>query len=134
MTSAVDIASALTDPNLLGGSFPRLDTWETWLAALKATFGQPLNRKERRAFEAISGGRKSPQRRVRELWCLIGRRGGKSRVAAGLSVYIAALCDHAGKLSHGEVGMVLVLAASRQQAQTVFRYALGILEASPSAG
>ena len=131
MTAPVDIASALADPNLLGQSFPRLDTWETWLAVLKAAFGRPLNRKERRAFEAVSGGRKSPQRRVRELWCLIGRRGGKSRIAAALAVYIAALCDHAGKLSHGEVGMVLVLAASRQQAQTVFRYALGILEASP---
>jgi len=131
MSEAVDIASALTDPNLLGASFPELDTWQTWLAVLKAAFGQPLNRKERRAFESVSGGRRSPARRVRELWALIGRRAGKSRVAAALAVYLAAMCDHSGKLAPGEVGMVLVLAASRQQAAVVFRYALGALEASP---
>jgi hypothetical protein len=131
MTGAVDIAAAISDRNLLGESFPALSTWETWFAVLKAAFGQPLNRKERRAFEAVSGGRKSPARRVRELWCLVGRRGGKSRVAAALAVYIAALVDHTGRLAAGEVGTVLVLAASRPQAAVVFRYALGALEASP---
>lgn len=130
MTGAVDIASAIADPNLLGASFPRRDTWETWLAVLKAAFGRPLNRQERRAFNAVSGSRRSPQKRVRELWALVGRRGGKSRVAAALAVYIAALCDRTDELSAGEVGMVLVLAASRQQAAVVFRYALGALEAS----
>jgi hypothetical protein len=129
-TATVDIASALADRKLFGQSFPRLDTWETWISVLRASFGRPLNRKERRAFEAVAGGRKSPARRVRELWCLVGRRGGKSRVAAALAVYNAALCDHAGKLAAGEVGMVLVLAASRQQASVVFNYARGILEAS----
>jgi hypothetical protein len=68
MTAPVDISSALVDPNLLGQSFPRLESWETWLAVLKAAFGRPLNRKERRSFETVSGGRKSPARRVRELW------------------------------------------------------------------
>jgi len=131
MTSAVTVAAAIADRQLLGGSFPHPETWETWLAVLKASFGEPLNRKERRAFEAVGGGRRSPQRRVRELWCLIGRRGGKSRIAAALAIYLATLCDYAGKLAPGEVGMVLVLAASRQQAVVVFNYARGFLEASP---
>jgi hypothetical protein len=109
----VDIGQAITDPNLMGASFPRIESWETWLAVLKAAFGAPLNREERRAFESISGGRKSPDRRVRELWCLIGRRGGKSRIAAALAVYYAALVDHSGKLASGEVGMVLILAATK---------------------
>jgi hypothetical protein len=61
----------------------------------------------------------------------VGRRGGKSRVAAALAVYLAALVDNRDKLSAGEVGMVLVLAASRQQASVVFNYARGFLEGSP---
>jgi hypothetical protein len=127
----VDIAHTIVDPNLFGPSFPRQETWETWLAVLKAAFGTPLNRDERRAFESISGGRKSPARRVRELWCLIGRRGGKSRIAAALAVYFAALVDHSGKLASGETGMVMILAATKSQASTVFGYCRGLLESSP---
>ena len=126
----VDIATAIADSNLLGGSFPKVETWETWLAVLKAAFGQPLNRKERQAFASVSR-RSSPARRVRELWCLIGRRGGKSRVAAALAVHCAALVDHTGKLASGETGMVLILAATKQQAGTVFGYCRGLLESSP---
>ena len=130
--ATVDISAALADPNLLGASFPGLDeSWQTWLAVLKAAFGAPLNRKERRAFESVAGARGSPARRVRELWCLIGRRGGKSRVAAALAVYVAACASHAGKLASGETGMVLILAASKQQASTVFNYCRGLLESSP---
>jgi hypothetical protein len=131
VSSSVDITAAFADKNLLGASFQDLSTWKTWLAVLKAMFGQPLSRKERRAFEAVSGGRKSPRKRVRELWALLGRRSGKSRVAAALAVYIATLVDHSAKLSPGEIGMVLVLAASRAQASVVFEYARGALEASP---
>jgi hypothetical protein len=68
MSARVDIAAALADANLLGASLPKPQTWATWLAVLKAAFGAPLNRKERLAFEAVAGGRKSPARRVRELW------------------------------------------------------------------
>jgi hypothetical protein len=127
----VDIASALTDANLLGGSFPRIETWATWLAVLKAAFGRPLSKEESRLFAAVSGDREPPKQRVRELWCLIGRRGGKSRIAAALAVHAATLVDHSAKLAHGEVGTALVLAASKSQARSVYQYARGALEASP---
>ena len=48
-----------------------------------------------------------------------------------LAVFIASCLDHAEKLAAGEVGMVLVLAASRQQAAVVYNYARGFLEGSP---
>ena len=60
---------------------------------------------------------------------MIGRRGGKSWMAAALAVYLAIFCKY--KLARGEVGMVLVLAASRAQAQTVYEYCVGFLQASP---
>jgi hypothetical protein len=127
----VDIATALADANLLGASFPGLEeSWATWIAVLKAAFGTELNRKERQAFASVSR-RRSPTKRVRELWCLIGRRGGKSRIAAALAVYFAALVDHTGKLASGETGMVMILAATKSQASTVFGYCRGLLESSP---
>jgi hypothetical protein len=36
-----------------------------------------------------------PLERVEELWGIIGRRGGKTRAASALAVYLAALCDYA---------------------------------------
>ena len=50
-------------------------------------------------------------------------------MAAGLAVYQACFVPH--NLARGEVGHVLVLAASRDQAKLVFQYALGFLESSP---
>ena len=127
--SAVTIEQALTDPQLLGAALGPPETWSTWLATLKACFGLELNRAERRAFEAIAGSRKPPEHKVQELWVLAGRGSGKSRVAAAISVYLACFVRH--DLDPDEVGCVLTLAASRDQAQIVFNYALAFLRNSP---
>lgn len=50
-----------------------------------------------------------------------GRRGGKSRIAAVVAVYLAAL-------GHGEKATVAVIAADRQQARVVFRYVTTLLD------
>jgi hypothetical protein len=44
-------------------------------------------------------------------------------------VYIGAIAQH--KLATGEVGYVLLLAASRSQASVAFQYVVGFLESSP---
>jgi Phage Terminase len=119
----------LADKRLLGAALVDAPTWQTWRTVLKAAFGLSLNRDEARAFASVAGSRQPPSRRVRELWSIIGRRGGKSRMAAALAVYVACFGRH--KLARGEIGMVLVLAASRDQAKTVFEYVRGFLEASP---
>ena len=82
-------------------------------------------------FKAVAGGRVLPLKRVRELWCIIGRRGGKSRMAAALACYFALFVKH--KLSGGERGMVLVLAATVEQAKVVFDYVLAFLNSSSGA-
>jgi hypothetical protein len=89
----------------------------------------PLDAAQREAFARIAGDRIPPIRPVRELWAVIGRRGGKSRAAAAVATYLALFCKH--RLSRGETGMVLVLAAPTAQARIVFEYCLGFIEASP---
>ncbi|HEV7254502.1 MAG TPA: terminase [Mesorhizobium sp.] len=126
----VEIDQALRDPNLLGAALGPSATWDTWLAILRAAFGLPLSAEERAAFDKVSGGREPPQKRVRELWAIIGRRSGKSRVAAALATYQAAFGNHSN-LSAGEAGVVLVLAASKTQAAAVFNYVRAFFEASP---
>jgi hypothetical protein len=123
------IDRALADKRLIGAALGDLDTWSTWACALKAAFALPLDEDEREMFMTISGNRPLPTKRVRELWCLVGRRGGKSRIAAALAVYFALFVP--AKLAPGETGFVLVLAASVDQARVVFDYIEAFIAASP---
>jgi hypothetical protein len=123
------IDKVLRDERLLGAELGDIDTWSTWLVVLKAAFGHALDTDELQTFKAISGGRVLPLKRVRELWVIAGRRGGKSRMAAALACYFSLFVKH--KLAGGERGMVLVLAATTEQAKVVFDYALAFLNNSP---
>ena len=125
-----EIDHVLADKRLLGAGLGPLATWRTWLIALKAAFGRPLDVKERKVFRAIAGKRGLPKHRVRELWCVAGRRSGKSRMAAAIAIFLGLFQKH--RLSPGERGVVLVLAASVDQARVVFNYVKGFLEASPA--
>src|SRR5262245_50877130 len=119
MRPAIPISEALADANLLGAALGDVASWRTWCAVLKAAFAERLTDAERELFGSVAGGRALPSRRVRELWCgPIGRRSGKSRMAAAVAVHIALLTDHS-KLVPGEVGTVAVVAASREQASNV---------------
>jgi hypothetical protein len=123
------IERALTDRRLLGAQLDDIATWRVWLTTLKAAFALPLDDEERAIFAEIAGGRSPPARRVRELWCTIGRRGGKSRMAAAISCYLALFTSY--KLAAGERGMVLTLAQTTEQALVVHRYIVGFLRGSP---
>jgi hypothetical protein len=129
MTCSID--RAISDPKLLGAALGDLTPWATWLIIMKAAFGQPLNKAEVKVFKRIAGGRKPPKKRVQELWVIAGRRGGKSRMAAAASAYLAAFDDHRGKLAPGETGFVLTLAPSKAQSRTVRDYAEGFFASSP---
>ncbi len=123
------IDQALRDPKLLGAALGPSQTWAVWLAVLRAAFGLPLDAEQAALFAAVAGGRQPPSQRVRELWAICGRRAGKSRIAAAIAIFLALFAKH--RLAKGETGMVLVLAASQDQAKVVFKYCQAFLEASP---
>ena len=130
MSHAYTIDVALTDKRLLGAALGNNVTWSAWLAVLRAAFGLPLSDTKQAIFAEVAGDRAPPAQRVRELWAIVGRRGGKSRMAAALAVYFALLVEH--RLAAGERGMVLVIAGSIDQARTVFGYVRGFLDAAPA--
>ena len=109
---------ALLDPNLLGAALGDAESWSAWVAALRAAFGLPLDAQDLAAFARVAGNRAPPARQVPELWAVIGRRGGKSRIAAAIATYIAAFVDHRSRLAPGEIGYVLVLAPTQAQARS----------------
>jgi phage terminase large subunit-like protein len=115
---------------LFAATLGDLSTWQVWLTVLCAAFALPLTFEQQQLFAAIAGGRLPPLKTVRELWCIAGRRSGKSRVAALIAVFIALFVKH--RVSPGERPMVLVIAGSVDQARTVFGYVKGFLEAAPA--
>jgi hypothetical protein len=85
---------ALHDPNLFGAALGNIDSWSMWLAVLRASQGMPLNQHDRDLFASVAGNRALPEHRVSELWAIIGRRSGKSRVAAAIADHVALLQKH----------------------------------------
>ena len=96
-----------------------------------AAMGEPLTKDELKTFTQFTGRKTPPSQRVDELWCCVGRRGGKSRAMAVLAVYLAGLCDYADKLSRGEKGVVLLIAPDMKQAKVLLDYAEGTLQSTP---
>lgn len=126
---SITIDQALADKQLLGAALGDASTWRTWFSVLKAAFGIELTPDEQKAFVRVAGSRRPPKQKVAELWCIVGRRAGKSRVAAAIAVYTACFLRH--DLDPGERGYVLCLAATAAQAKTVFDYAEAFIRTSP---
>ena len=127
MSVPVTIRDLMTDPALFGEQF-KTESFATWRALLAAFYGLPLSDDERAILYTITGRKSLPERAFLELWLAIGRRGGKSQVAALIAVYEAAFKDHRDKLAPGEWATVMLLAADRQQARTLLRYVRGMFE------
>jgi len=72
----MDMIDAIRDPNLLGAAFRNLETWNSWIVCLKAIFGLPLNADEFCFFQACTGRQESPHKPFKEVYLIVGRRGG----------------------------------------------------------
>ena len=130
----MNIIDFLKDPDLGGRikSFRNLETWSAWLGFLKAVFALPMSMGERDLFTECTG-RDQPPRHVVELVCaIIGRRGGKSIVAALLAVFLASFKNWRHHLAPGEVGHVVVIAQSLKSARVVFGYIRGFFRSIPT--
>jgi hypothetical protein len=127
----VTILEALEDPHLLGAAVREPGSWRRWRIALAALFGLPMTADAVAVFGEHTGRASPPLEPAREAWFIVGRRGGKSRMAAAVAVYLACFRDYRPVLAPGERGTLALIAADRQQARTVFRYVGGLLDGSP---
>jgi hypothetical protein len=105
-------------------------SWNAHRAVLKAAFALTLTDDERQIVTQLTQRDTLPASPVRELWLLLGRRAGKSIIAALLAVW--ATCCRSYRLAPGEVGVFMVIAADRKQARVIKRYVSGLLRAHPS--
>ena len=131
MTPLVTMRSALADPDLFGTILAG-ESWSAWRVLTLALLGEELTDEERLVFTSITGREREPSSRVDEATFIMGRRSGKTRAAAVLAVYIAALCSHADKLAPGERGVLPIMSASTWQAGRAFAFVTGIFNEVPT--
>jgi hypothetical protein len=125
----VSLSRFLTDPGLLGRDFGA-PSWDAWKITLKGAFGEPMTADEIARFRELAQ-RDPPERRVRELWLAIGRRGGKDSSAAAIEAYLAVYGDFQRFLRRGEKAVIVCLAVDREQAGIVFGYIKATFEQIP---
>lgn len=102
-------------------------SWEPWRTFWRAVFALPMSEADRERFRTHTDREEPPAAPVREAWMPVGRRGGKSRNAAVAGLFLAIRFDPSN-LAPGELAVVPVLAADRDQARAVFGYLKGLCE------
>lgn len=127
----INIIQAMGDADFFGNLFKDLGTWTAWQAFLKALFGLEMNEKEMEFFRECTELEKPSDERIREAWILVGRRGGKSAIAALIAVWQACLHDWSEYLRPGERPYIFVVSVTKFQARIVKDYIIGILESKP---
>ncbi len=124
------ILEALDDEQLFGPWFQG-ESWARWRAFLAALFGLELEGAALAAYQQHTGRERPPAIAAREAYAIVGRRGGKGRMAALVAVYCACFRDYSGQLAPGERAVVMIVAADRKQARVCFRYVKAFLERVP---
>jgi hypothetical protein len=126
-----NILDAVQNPNWFGLSFKE-PSWGGWKVFLAALFGLPMTEHQADLFRQFSGRQTPPTAPTREAWVVVGRRGGKSSIAALLATYLAVSRDYTPYLAHGEVATIPVIAADRRGARTCLNYIKGFIHSIPA--
>lgn len=120
---------AMEDDALFASHFPD-DTWHAWKVFIRALYALPITDPDDIALYRETTGREDfATKPYTEACCVVGRRGGKSKVLAAIAVWAAVSRDYSKYLAAGEVGRVLVLSSNREQSKSIFNFALGLLNA-----
>ena len=115
---SLSIVEALADHELFGRVFQPTTAWSAWRAFLAALFGLPMSDDQVAIYRRHTGRQRPPEASAREAWVVVGRRGGKSRVAALVAVYLALFRDYEGILVPGEPGVLLITGLWRREGKT----------------
>ena len=126
MRPLLSMRDALRDPEVFGAVFAG-SSWDGWRVLLIASCGEALTDDERVVFKELTGRDHEPGVRCEEIWCVVGRRSGKTRAAAVLAAYLGGLCDYPD-LAPGERVSLLLMSASLAQSTKAFGYIRGLFE------
>ncbi len=130
----MNIIQAIENPKIFGpwfkkrGWFGRKDTFGAWKVFLLALFAMGMTDEQRAIYTQHTGRSDMSTTAYREGHAICGRRAGKSLIASAIAVFTACFVDWSQKLQSGEVGTIMLIAASTTQARTIFGYVTAFLE------
>jgi len=116
----ISIIEALSLKPLLGQFLKDPETWRAWFTVLKAFFALDYDKEDLALYQQCTGREKWPRKALKELWLMIGVRGGKSFIIAILAAYLAVFKRYA--LSAGEKGYILIVAPTVKQGSIIKSY------------
>jgi len=125
--SNIDIIQSFEDPKIYGSLIRDQSTFVNWKVTLKSIFGLLMTKEEMKAYRKFTGRKKPSENPFKEIFLIIGRRGGKSFISALIAVYLAVFKDWREYLRPGEIGFVMCIASDRKQASVVLSYIRAIL-------
>jgi hypothetical protein len=127
----MNIIKAILDDNLFRPFLGEdLHSWYNWFTALRVLYGLPVKESHSELVAQCTG--RNPallSEGFDTALFLTGRRSGKSRNAAIIGAYEAAIAGHEKKLAKGEVGVVAICAPTKWQGRIVKDYVRAIFEA-----
>jgi hypothetical protein len=127
----ITILDVVRDSKLFQPWFKRRGSWDNWLIFLAALWALPLTPQQLAIFSQCTGREAPPTTPINEAWLVCGRRAGKSFVLALIAVFLACFREYRQYLAPGERGTIVIIAADRRQARTIFRYVRGLLNGVP---
>ena len=126
--AASNLIEALDNPALFGGMGFEKPSWARWRVFLTALFGLPMTPEQLEIFRHHTARNEAPKKPSRYASLIVGRRGGKTRTLALISVYLACCVDHRQYLVPGERAVIACIAKDRQQAKVLLGYISGFLK------
>jgi hypothetical protein len=101
-----------------------------WNAVMKASFGGNLDEEERQALYSVMERETLPND-LRELWMIVGRRGGKDAVAAFIACYLACSRNWTKEFRAGEMIVGMIICPDRKQGRVALNYMRSYCERIP---
>jgi len=126
----MNILQAIADRKVFAPWFDRGD-WTAWQAFLAALFGLPMTADQLALYRECTGRVTPPAAPFAEAALVCGRRGGKSFALALIAVFAATFRDWRPFLQRGERATIVIVAADRRQARSIFRYITALIEGVP---
>lgn len=123
----INIIQAFQDPKIFGSLVQDQSTFANWKVALKAIFGLFMNNEEQGKYREFTGRKIPSKEQFKEIFFIVGRRGGKSFISALIAVFMAVFKDWRAILRQGEIGYIMAIASDRKQASVVLNYIKAIL-------
>lgn len=128
----MNILEAIEHPDLFEPWFRgKQESFTGWFAFLAALFGLPMTDEQFAKFQKHTNRQERPKAASSEAWLVIGRRGGKSFVAALVAVFLACFFEYRSYLAPGERGTIMVIAADKKQGRVILRYVKAMLNNIP---